>query len=154
MDFLARYEAAEATQKAFFEQPFVWGKADCLHMAAFCLKNLGHERPLKGVLKYTSEKGAIRAMLKAGYRGLADAVDDFGLERIAPAMAIHGDLIAWPQERSGLGEYALAVALGDDRMIGFLPGPDGNLVGTIGPVSAAATASDEYGVPMLAWRSV
>lgn len=154
LDHLRRYEAAEATKTAFHNRVFEWGTADCLALAAHCLRGLGHPKPTKGVLRYRTERGAIRAMLKSGFRSLVEAVDAYGLTRIPPAMAVAGDIIALPtDDSSALGPYALAVALGEDKVLAFVPRPEG-AVGEIGPLSVAAQAAHTAGQPILAWRAV
>jgi hypothetical protein len=115
-DYLIRYAAAHATKKQFFEKPFVWGETDCLQMAAFCLKQLGHEEPTASVRPYTDEKSALRALARAGHRSMVDAVDAYGLARIAPAMAAIGDIVAY--EAEGFGGFGLGVAIGDGKFLG------------------------------------
>lgn len=115
-DYLLRYAAARATKKKFFEQPFEWGTNDCLQMAAFCLKQLGHEEPTSKVRAYTDEKSALKALARAGHRSLVDAVNAYGLEPIAPAMAVMGDIVAY--EAVGFGGFGLGVAIGENKFLG------------------------------------
>lgn len=123
VQYLQRIEAVLATRDAFLGKPLSWGKVDCLHLVAFCLKQLGHRKPTKGVRKYSSQIGAIRAMKASGFTSLVDAVDAYGLTRIPPAMAMAGDVIAYASDDEGFGGYALGVAVGDNKFLGMAPHP-------------------------------
>lgn len=158
MELIRRVEAATATKREFEGHPIEWGKRDCLKMVAFVLRHLNHKNPTKGVLKYSSMLGAVRAFRKAGYPDLAAAVDAYGLTRIPPASALPGDILAFPTEAAAtkFGVYALAVSLGSDKALAFaVPNEAGQLTAGIGPVSPViAIAEQSYGLPVLAWRSV
>lgn len=111
----------EATEKAvakFHEKPFEWGRRDCVHLAAFVLRELGHPDPLANVGRYTTLLGAKRAMRRAGVKDFADYIDQMGFVRIAPAAALQGDLIGLPGQH---GMLALGVSLGQDRVLAFAP---------------------------------
>ena len=112
-----RVAAVEATIKRFEGRPLKLGRDDCARMAAFCLRKLGVKASLIKAGTYSSEVGARRAMKKLGFASLIDAVDSVGLPRIAPAMALPGDIIAMPLEEEG--QVALAVAVGNGRVLGF-----------------------------------
>lgn len=120
MILIARTQAAQAVIDAFHSKPFVWGQTDCLNVAALALKKLGHTAPLMGVAKYSTERGALKAMKQAGHASLADAVDAYGLTRIPPASALPGDIVAYLGD--GFGGYGLGVCLGDDRLLGCANG--------------------------------
>lgn len=121
MDYIERVKAAQATKDHFYGRLLEWGEVDCLEIASFCLKQLGHKAPTKGVAKYKNERGALRALKTSGYESLVEAVDGFGLSRIAPAAAMAGDIIAYPGE--GFGGFALGIALGDNKILGIAPDP-------------------------------
>lgn len=141
MDYLRRVEATLTTKDAFLGKSLKWGKTDCLQLAAFCLRQLGHKNPTKGVRKYSSRLGAVRALQASGYANLAEAVDGYGLTRIPPAQAMAGDIVAYASET--FGGYALGIAIGDNRMIGYAPEEVGGDVG-IAEIWAAS----------IAWRAV
>jgi len=116
---LKRQTAAQATLDRFQGKPLKYGKDDCVRMAAFCLRKLGVKTPLIKAGSYTSEIGAARALRKMGYEDVKAAVDAVGLPRIAPAMALAGDILALPSERFG---GALFIALGNGRVLGYFDG--------------------------------
>lgn len=112
-----RRDAAQATLDEFKEVPFRYGKRDCVRMAAAHLRRLGYKIKLPPADSYRSEKTALRALRDRGFASLVEAVDAHGLERIAPAAAVVGDIIAVPGE-GGFGA-ALHVALGNGRTVGY-----------------------------------
>lgn len=117
MQYLQRVEAANATVKKYIGKSLKWGSVDCLQIAAYCLRKLGHQKPTDGVRPYKTASGALRSFREAGYASLIDAVDAYGLTPIAPAMAMAGDIIAYPG--IGFGGYGLGIALGDNKMLGL-----------------------------------
>ena len=64
---------------------------------------------------YSSARGAARALVRLGVKDLCEAMDLLGLPRIAPAMALPGDIIAL----AGPEGPALTVAVGNGRVLGF-----------------------------------
>jgi len=121
MDYIDRVKAAQATKDHFYSKMLEYGTVDCLQIADFCLRQLGHNNPTKSVRKYSSERGALRALKSSGYESLVDAVNGYGLKPIPPAAAMAGDIIAYPGE--GFGGYALGIALGDNKFLGIAPDP-------------------------------
>lgn len=117
MQYLQRVEAANATVSKFKGKRLKWGSVDCLQIAAYCLRKLGHQKPTGGIRPYKTSSGALRSFREAGYADLIEAVDAYGLVSIAPAMAMAGDLIAYPA--IGFGGYGLGIALGDNKMLGL-----------------------------------
>ncbi len=135
---IKRTYVAQSLIDEFNGKPLIWGKIDCAHIAAFVLKAFGYSNPLKGIQKYTSERGAMLAMRKAGLPDLLSAIDRLDLERIAPASALSGDIVAYPGE--GFGGHALGVALGDGRLMGIAAGPDGIPIVDHAPITVATVA--------------
>lgn len=114
--FQKRVAAAARTKAAFEGKKFQFGKHDCGQMVR---RHLIHMKtPLKAAAKagtYHSLKGACAALKRIGYGSLIELMDD-NFERIPPASAWPGDVIAMP----GLeGPGALAVALGGGRVLGY-----------------------------------
>lgn len=113
---IQRRDAAQATLDRFNGRPFVWGETDCVRLAAWHVRRMGHKTKLAKGGAYKDEAGARKALAKVGFRSLEKAVDAHGFARIAPAAAIVGDLVGieaggdWP---------ALFVALGNGRLLGF-----------------------------------
>ncbi len=113
--------AAQACVERFQGKAYVPGKRDCARLAAHLLHNVGHPVPMMKGLRYTTEAGAFRALRGLGFSCLVSAVDDLGLERIAPARMVAGDLVALPCDDERWG-CALTVAVGNGRVLGFFDG--------------------------------
>jgi hypothetical protein len=114
-----RAGAAQATLDEWRARPLRLGHADCVRMAAAHLRHLGYRVKLPATGSYRTVRGALSALRRAGYASVQAALDALGLERIAPAAAIIGDIIELECELPGLP--ALTVALGNGRVIGFHP---------------------------------
>lgn len=131
---IARRDAAQATLDRFVGVPFHWGKADCVRLAAFNLRQLGYRPRLSKGGAYGSFRGAVKALGLAGFADLMAAVDAQGLPRIAPSQALPGDLVALPGEE---GWPALTVALGNGRVLGWKADrPDCGVMQPIEPLTA------------------
>ncbi len=115
-EYLRRVAAAQATHDRFYGQDFVWGQVDCARLAAHVLRELGVSAPLSRFGRYTTALGATKALRKRGFSDLGDVLDDMGLLRIPPSMALPGDIIGLEGEGIML---ALTVALGNGRVLGF-----------------------------------
>ena len=140
---IRRVEAAQKAFDKFIFEPFDWGSADCAHLVSLVLIELGHPDPLKSFRRYTTEAGAKRALLKAGFTDIDDVLDQkVGLIRIAPASALPADIVAIPG--GDAGEWsALGVVMDADRVIAFADMGQGAR-GELGSLTAATTA----------WRSI
>lgn len=111
-----RVTAAQATLDRFKDRPFAFGKDDCARMAVFHLRRFGMKPRIAKAGSYSTLLGARRALARAGFTSLADAVDAQGLLRTEPASAVVGDLLMLP----GCDELgALAVALGNGRVLAW-----------------------------------
>lgn len=93
---LLRQRAVSACLTRFEGVPLIWGKTDCVRLCALALRKQGHAVPLLKGVRYSSEQTALRRFKEQKIETLCDAVDALGLVRIAPAMALPGDLIAMP----------------------------------------------------------
>lgn len=114
---IRRQQAAQAAVDRFKGQPWQLGKNDCVRMAAFVLRKMGHRPQLGKAGSYTTGAGAMRALKRAGHDTLAGALDALGLERIAPAAALPADIVMIPGEAPLDG--ALTIAVGNGRVLGF-----------------------------------
>lgn len=97
---------------------FEWGMRDCICLGASVLWAFGNKVNFKTGM-YHNEIGAIRAIKKAGYVDLVDAVNSQPvLEKIGPSFAIIGDLIGinLPDKP---GWAAITVYMGNGRVLGF-----------------------------------
>lgn len=119
-DLEQRQAIAQAALKVFLGQPFQPGKHDCVRLAAFVLRQRGKRPGLARGGSYRSMIGAYRALRRAGFETLADALDTMGLQRIPPAAALPCDIIMVPAE--GPFDGALHVAVGNGRTIGYHDG--------------------------------
>lgn len=116
---IRRQQAVQTTVDHFQGQPLVYGRTDCARMVAFMMKRLGLKVSLLKAGAYGSELGAAKALRRTGFASLPEAVDAHGLPRIAPAMAVVGDILALPAERFG---GALMIAVGNGRVFGYFEG--------------------------------
>ena len=119
---IRRAAAAQACIDQFLNQPYQPGKCDCIRLAGFAARELERSVGLIDELRYRTEAGGLKAMLKLGFKSLVEAVDAAGLERIAPAAALPGDIIALPSEPNDPFGCALTVAVGNGRVLGFQHG--------------------------------
>lgn len=85
-----RAEATEATRLRYTGRVFQWGKVDCIKMAHYHARNMGHKPPK--LPRYTSQIGAIRGIKKMGF----DSIDEIFASmfpKIPLAMARLGDFV-------------------------------------------------------------
>jgi hypothetical protein len=115
-ELVRRRDVTQATVAAWKGRKFKLGQADCVRLAADHLRRMGHKVRLPAKGSYGTLIGAQRALAKRGYADLASVLDDLGFERIAPAAARPGDLIAIPSEHA-IG--CLMIAVGNGRTLGF-----------------------------------
>lgn len=119
-DMQRRAAAAQATLDRFAGKAFAWNAQDCVRMAAFHLRRLGHKPQLARAGSYRCALGARRALARAGHDSIAAAIDALGLPRIPMAAAIVGDVGMLPSDAetdAALG--AVIVCLGNGRWLGF-----------------------------------
>jgi len=118
IDQIRRQQATQAAVDRFKGEPWQLGKNDCVRLAAFVLRKMGHRPQLGKAGTYTTGAGALRALNRAGFASLAEALDSLGLERIAPSAAQAADIIMIPGEAPLDG--ALMIAIGrNGRVLGF-----------------------------------
>lgn len=134
-----RMAAIEACQARFLNKPYEPGKRDCLKLVKHALHTVGRRVGLASGVRYSTEAGAVRALRKLGFKTLVEAVDASGLIRIAPAMALPGDILALQSGEDGFG-CALALFIGNGKAMTFVGG-----VCVQGPLGEA---------PMAAWRLI
>lgn len=111
-----RVAAAQATLDKWSKRPMKLGTSDCVRMAADHLRRLGYKVKLPPSGSYRTINSALKALKARGFDTLAEALDAMGLERIAPASALVGDIVMMPAvDRLG----ALAIALNNGRVVGY-----------------------------------
>lgn len=117
-----RERAAEACARRFEGKAFDWKRSDCVRLVRCNLHHLGIGVPfLKGV-RYGTEAGAERALSALGFADLVEGMDATGLQRIPPASAVLGDIIAVPTDKPQPWGAALTIAAGNGAVLGFLGG--------------------------------
>lgn len=121
-DRIRRAAAAEACWQRFYGKAYEPGKRDCVKLATHALIKMGHgSGPVKG-LRYDTEAKGYRLLRKAGFKTLPEALDGMGLPRIAPAMAMQGDLIAMDAGGDNPFGASMMVAMSDGLVLGFSEG--------------------------------
>lgn len=139
MNLIERVTATQATIDDFLFKPFEWGTADCGQLAGSHLERLNIAAPKPR--NYSTELGAKRALSDLGATSMEDLCDALGLERIAPAAAVVGDLLGFPGGTEEDQWTALGVHTGGDKLIGFADSGNGDGVRCEwGPVSIATVA--------------
>ncbi|MDX5984701.1 DUF6950 family protein [Sphingomonas echinoides] len=113
---IRKRDAAQATLDRWSKRAHKLGTADCVRMAAAHLRSLGYTVKLPPSGSYRTVNSALKALKAAGHDSIPAALDAMGLERIAPAEAIVGDIIQMPAEHA-LG--ALVVVMGNGRVAGW-----------------------------------
>jgi hypothetical protein len=111
-----RVTAAQATLDEFLGKPFQWGHNDCARMIAAHLRRLGYKVRVPSKGSYGTPKSALKALRARGFESMMDAIDAVGLERIAPAEAVAGDIVCG---ESGDPFGALGVKLSNGRLLGY-----------------------------------
>lgn len=112
-----RVAAATATLRRFEKVPLRLGRNDCARLVAFHLRKMGYRVKLPPSGSYASVRSGRAALEAMGFANMAEAVDSFGFERIAPAAAVVGDIVELPGE-GDLG--CLTVAMGNGRVAGWV----------------------------------
>lgn len=119
MSLLQRQAAFKLTVEAFKGRPFGWGgrdgRADCLRLFAAHCRHMGQGVSIVAAGQYSTLIGAHRALKRTGFASLPAAIDS-RFERIPPAAALIGDVLALPGEG---GLHALQIAAGNGRVFGF-----------------------------------
>jgi hypothetical protein len=131
---IKRQQAVKATMERFHGKSFVLGSVDCMKMVGFHLKRLGIKVPFAKGGPYKSALSAQAALRRAGHKTVMDVMDSLGLERIAPAAALIGDVVACPADNP-LG--ALAIVVGNGNMLAFHESHEQPVIMTMGMVDTA-----------------
>ncbi|WP_336968362.1 DUF6950 family protein [Brevundimonas aurantiaca] len=114
---LKRAAATQACMDRFAYKPVEPGVRDCGKLAAHALHKQGRSAKLLNASRHKTWRGALAYLKRTGFASLVDLIDAMGLERIAPAAALPGDLIALPSEEGDGFGCSLAVALDNGRVL-------------------------------------
>lgn len=114
-----RERITRACMDRFNGKPLVPGRRDCATLAAHAMHKGGRKADLLTASKHTTWAGAVKYIRQQGCTSLAELMDACGLERIPPAAAWPGDIVALPSgDEEGFG-CSLTVALDNGRVLGF-----------------------------------
>lgn len=89
-EMVVRVEAFESTRKRFLDKKYSLGKTDCIKLARYQARQMGHNPPK--VPRYSTPLQAVRVLKKMGH----DSVDELlasMFPRIPLSMARIGDLV-------------------------------------------------------------
>lgn len=123
-EMILRAGVTEATRKKFAGRPFQYGSVDCIKMARFQARGLGHTLPMPP--RYTTAVGAIRAIKKLGHDDIDAMLASF-FPRIAPASARIGDLVTGEGEGGvdavfiNAGRKLMGFHMGSDELVMISP---------------------------------
>lgn len=120
LDMVRKAAAAQACVDRFGDALLDYKSADCVRLARLALvKQRVSVAPLKG-LRWSSYRGALRAIKESGFATLADGMDATGCVRIRPLEAVHGDIVCLPVSEESPWGAALFVCLGNRKFLGFV----------------------------------
>ena len=128
---------------------FALGSQDCAHLVMALRAEMGAPITFKGT-KYSTEKGALRALKKLGYSDLDGACDALlGARLETPLFANYGDIVMVPGEGALAG--GLGIMLNDGRVL-IAAAPEGvtpffQSLGHVDPVTGKSLC-------LAAWRLI
>lgn len=147
---IIRNDIAQAVVNDHLFQDLIYGQRDCAHLAASVLNAFGIAHPLKSAGKFKTVPQAARALKKAGFATLADAVDSTGLERIGAASALPCDLIAVRAD-DFIGGWSLGVVVGPNKALFFIEHA-GRIFADVGNLLEICLYAQTAGSEVVAWR--
>lgn len=118
-EMLKRAAVTQACMDRFAGKPLDWKARHCGKLAAHAMHGLGRSAKLLNACRAETAKGAAAYLKREGFASLAELMDATGLERIAPAAARPGDIIAMPVADDDPFGCSLAIALDNGRILGF-----------------------------------
>ncbi|MDE8654773.1 DUF6950 family protein [Novosphingobium album (ex Liu et al. 2023)] len=126
-ELVRRQTATARTMARYRARPFDWRKSiTCVHMARFHLRAMGH-RPEPLPARVRSAIGARRALDERGWKNVAEMLDALpGLQRIAPAMMLLGDIVVAASDGDDLG--SIMICAGPQKLIGWHGAAEGMVV--------------------------
>ncbi|WP_139975848.1 hypothetical protein [Ochrobactrum sp. CGA5] len=108
-----------AVTEAHLNTPMVWGKSDCVLLAADVVEAVRGDDPASDIRgKYKSNAGAYRLIKQRGFNTVSDVLSS-QFEEIPAAMAQRGDLGVYENTAGYFCEYGFAVKSEDG--LRFLP---------------------------------
>lgn len=115
-----RNEALAKTKARFAGKAFKLGENDCVKLARFHLRMMGHKPPSTG--HYSTPVSAARALKRTGHETLKELLDSL-LEPIPPAAALPGDLLMPPSDPEAEAHEigTVMVSVGSSKALGWHP---------------------------------
>lgn len=123
---LKRAAATQACMDRFAYKPVEPGVRDCGKLTAHALHRQGRSAKLINASRHRTWASALAYLKRTGFASLVDLMDAMGLERIPPAAALPGDIVAMPTDAANGFGCSLTVALDNGRVLGL--NPDTNLI--------------------------
>ena len=123
---LKRAAATQACMDRFAGKPVDWVNRHCGKLAAHAMHKMGRNAGLLTACRATTPAGAVRYIRQTGFADLVALMDGTGLERIPPAAALPGDIIALASEPGDGFGCSLTVALDNGRVLAL--NPDSGLI--------------------------
>lgn len=120
-DLLKRAAATQACMDRFGFKAVEPGVRDCGKLTAHALHKQGRSAKLLNGTRHKTFAGALKYIRRLGFKDLIALMDATGLERVPPAAALPGDIIAMPSEDGDGFGCSLAVALDNGRVLGLNP---------------------------------
>ena len=140
LDMVRKAGAAQACVDRFGDALLDYKSADCVRLARLALVKQGVSvKPLKG-LRWSSYRGALKALKESGFDTLADGMDATGCARIAPAMAVAGDVVCLPVSEDSPWGAALFVCVGNGKHLGFVNAGEAGIRCAVASVAKFETA--------------
>lgn len=121
-EMIKRAAATQACMDLFAGRPNDWReRRHCGRLAAQSLMRMGRSAKVINACRARTLRGVLAYLKRNNFETLVDLMDATGLERIAPAMARPGDIVALPSaDDDGFG-CSLTVALADGRVLASNP---------------------------------
>jgi hypothetical protein len=138
MNLAKRAAILERTMERFAGKAFKLGENDCVKLARFHLKAMGHKQ-LPSTGHYSTGLGAKRQLRKTGHENLESLFDAL-LTPIAPARAVIGDLVLFASEPDSpgadIGTVGISSGVGG-KVLGWHPDEDLLVVMDISEIQTA-----------------
>ena len=121
-EMIRRAAATQACMTLFAGQPMDWAsRRHCGRLAAHAMTRMGQNAKLLNACRAKTVRGVLTYLKRNEFADLVELMDATGLERIAPAMARPGDIVALPSAPGDGFGCSLTVALDGGRVLAANP---------------------------------
>lgn len=118
IETIRRAGATQTCMNLFADRPMDWkARRHCGRLAAQSMMRMGRNAKLLNACRATTLRGVLAYLRRNKFASLIELMDATGLERIAPAMARPGDIVALPSAPGDGFGCSLTVALSDGRVL-------------------------------------